>query len=236
MTWTYRSMDGEERELFANGKSERVKYEERFKYIEMMNSKRREEIKLQIEQIRLGLFDVIPAPFINHISGEELKTMICGIPRVDVELLKKHTKYAGGLSEDSAAVKFFWEMMREISEEQRLKVIKFCWGQERLPLNSEEFERNGIRFMIKPMLNSNNPDKSLPKADTCFFNIELPQYSTKEIMKEKIMLAVNLDDTSINADRVINEDRVMQGNDNRLLSNVEYDEEEEDEYSGGGGG
>ena len=50
------------------------------------------------------------------------------------------------------------------------------------------------------------------------------------------MLAVNLDDTSINADRVIQEDRVMQGNDNRLLGNVDYDEEEDDEYSGGGGG
>ena len=55
-------------------------------------------------------------------------------------------------------------------------------------------------------------------------------------MKEKILLAVNLDDTSINADRVINEDRVMQGNDNRLLGNVDYDDEEDDEYSGGGGG
>ena len=49
------------------------------------------------------------------------------------------------------------------------------------------------------------------------------------------MLAVNLDDTSINGDRVIQEDRVMQGNDNRLLGNVDYDEEDDDEYSGGGG-
>ena len=59
-----------------------------------------------------------------------------------------------------------------MTEPERLKFIKFCWGQERLPINSEEFERNNIRFMIKPqLLNVANPDQALPRADTCFFNI-----------------------------------------------------------------
>ena len=36
--------------------------------------------------------------------------------------------------------------------------------------------------MIKPAsYATNNPDKALPKADTCFFNIELPKYSSKEV-------------------------------------------------------
>ena len=55
--------------------------------------------------------------------------------------------------------------------------------------------------MIKPMMtNSNRQDQALPKADTCFFNIEIPDYSTKEVMRERILLAVNLDNVSINAD------------------------------------
>ena len=55
--------------------------------------------------------------------------------------------------------------------------------------------------MIKPMIASNrNQDQALPRADTCFFNIELPDYSSKGLMKEKILLAVNLDNVSINAD------------------------------------
>ena len=80
---------------------------------------------------------MIPSSYLNYISGEELKMMVCGIPKVDVELLKKHTKYAGNLSEDSQRIKFFWEMMREMEEEDKLKFIRFCWGQERLPMNSE---------------------------------------------------------------------------------------------------
>jgi len=59
---------------------------------------------------------MIPESYLNHLSGEELKILVCGVPKVDVELLRKHTKYAGGLSEESPVIKYFWEMMREIPE------------------------------------------------------------------------------------------------------------------------
>ena len=78
------------------------------------------------------------------------------------------------------------------------------------------------------MLNKQNPDQALPKADTCFFNIELPQYSSKKIMKERVLLAVNLDNTSINADRNIQPD------DNPLMGNVDYEDQEDLEEGGGG--
>jgi other hect domain ubiquitin protein ligase E3 len=38
--------------------------------------------------------------------------MICGVPKVDVELLRKHTKYTGGLNEETPIIKYFWEMMK----------------------------------------------------------------------------------------------------------------------------
>jgi len=82
----------------------------------MMERRRIEEISLQVQKIRDGLNQMVSEPFLNHISGDELKTIICGVPKVDVELLKKHTKYAGGLNEESPVIKYFWEMMKEISE------------------------------------------------------------------------------------------------------------------------
>jgi len=73
--------------------------------------------------------------------------------------------------------------------------------------------------MIKPSLNNKNPDLAHPKADTCFFNIELPNYSSKEILKQKVLFAINLDDTSMNADRNLLPD------DNPLMGNVDYEDE-----------
>lgn len=38
--------------------------------------------------------------------------------------------------------------------------------------------------MIKPStVNTKQPNKALPKADTCFFNLELPNYSSKDVLK-----------------------------------------------------
>jgi hypothetical protein len=54
--------------------------------------------------------------------------------------------------------------------------------------------------MIKPAMNTKHGDGALPKADTCFFNFELPNYSSKEIMKQRILLAINTDCDSMNAE------------------------------------
>jgi hypothetical protein len=139
---------------------------------------------LQIEAVRKGLSRLIPKPFLNTVSATDLETWVCGKKEVDFDLLKRHTRYAGTLNENSDLIKNFWEVLNSFSTNEKLRFVKFCWAQEILPANDEEFDRNMFRFMIKPATHcKSNPDKYLPKADTCFFNFELPNYSNKEIMK-----------------------------------------------------
>lgn len=58
--------------------------------------------------------------------------------------------------------------------------------------------------MIKPTTYSlSNPDLGLPKADTCFFNLELPAYTTKTALMTKLLLAINTDCDSMNAENPI---------------------------------
>ena len=87
-----------------------------------------------------------------------------------------------------------------------LKFIRFCWGQERLPNSNYEYQERHIRFLIKPSLYEDSQDRLLPRADTCFFNFELPNYSSLEVLRERILLAINIDSDSMNADIV--QDRV----------------------------
>jgi len=49
-----------------------------------------------------------------------------------------------------------------------------------------------------------NPDKVFPKADTCFFHISLPEYSSTEVLKEKLLSAILFAEDSMNADNPIN--------------------------------
>jgi len=43
-------------------------------------------------------------------------------------------------------------------------------------------------------------DGALPHASTCFFNLTLPNYTTKDILKERLLLAIRTDNISMNAE------------------------------------
>lgn len=85
--------------MIYNGKNIPVQFEDIGKYIEMLKFKRINESKLQIKRIVQGISQLIPLPYLHCLTGEELKLIICGRPKVDVDLLKKHTKYSAGLNE-----------------------------------------------------------------------------------------------------------------------------------------
>ncbi len=110
-----------------------------------------------------------------------------------------------------------------MTDEDRVKFIKFCWAQERLPATNDEYEKLQVNFKIKPYADKNKKD-IFPKADTCFFTFEIPDYSSKEIMTKLITSAINLDNISINADKALPE-----RNDNVNLGR-RYDEGSDDEY------
>lgn len=87
----------------------------------------------------------------------------------------------------------FWRVLSSFSEENKRRFINFAWGQDTLPADDAEFDRTHTRLLIKAPPTSASPqDALLPKADTCFFNMELPAYSTEAVMREKLLLAITL--------------------------------------------
>ena len=58
------------------------------------------------------------------VTYNELETWVCGKNIVDIDLLKRHTKYGGDkkseiLTEESRRIKWFWEVLHEFSEEDK---------------------------------------------------------------------------------------------------------------------
>lgn len=99
LTWTCRSLDDELHELRPNGRSQHVEFAELGAYIQALRAQKIAETRLQVKRIVQGLSLLVPAAYLHCLTGEELKLIICGRPRVDVDLLKKHTKYSGGLTD-----------------------------------------------------------------------------------------------------------------------------------------
>ena len=144
------------------------------------------ECEAQINAIRDGLYSIIPPRFFNIFTWDELELLCCGRPEIDPKILKKHTIYEG-YNQNSKEIKDFWAIFNEFSNEERSIYLKFVWGRARLPISEEGYSHP----MKIQKLDRTQPDKYLPLSHTCFFSIELPSYSSKQIMKEKLLYAIN---------------------------------------------
>lgn len=125
--------------------------------------------------VRAGLETQIPSTALELMRWDELETMVCGNPQIDIDLLQSATEYERGCSSSDPHILWLWELLRtDFSEEDRKAFIRFCWGRSRLPLTRAAFTQ-GFKIQGFAKQGSANPDHLLPVSHTCFFSIELPR-------------------------------------------------------------
>jgi hypothetical protein len=66
--------------------------------------------------------------------------------------------------------------------------LRFTWGRSQLPLFSE-LVRLGTNFTINKLYQEPY-DNYLPASHTCYFTLDLPEYSSKDILREKLLFAI----------------------------------------------
>jgi len=173
--------------LKENGAATRVTFTNRFEYVRLVEEYHLRESSLQIEAIRAGLATIVPIRLVNLFTWQELEQRVCGIPDVDLVLLKKVTNYKTHKPE-SDLVKNFWKMLEQCTAEERQAFLRFTWGRSRMPLTIEEMnQQQNPRFILASA--HKNTDLNLPESHTCFFQLDLPNYSTYEIMRERCLYA-----------------------------------------------
>ena len=81
------------------------------------------------------------------------------------------------------------EILNEFGDEEQQRFLRFSWGRTRLPLVEQGWTH---RFVVSTshIAKEFSQDKFLPEASTCFFQLNLPEYSSKMIMKERLLFAI----------------------------------------------
>jgi hypothetical protein len=121
-----------------------------------------------------GFHEVCKGDFLFTFEPEELELMICGNPVLDFKALQKVTIYEE-IDENSNVVKWFWQVVHELSPEQKKKFLFFCTGCDRAPING----LGSLKFVLS---RTGADEVSLPSVHTCFNHLILPDYSTIEML------------------------------------------------------
>ncbi|KAI0633753.1 hypothetical protein C8Q77DRAFT_809629 [Trametes polyzona] len=178
-------------ELKEGGASIPVTQENKKEFVQLSaNYRLYSSIKDQIEALLAGFYEIIPKDLISIFNERELELLISGTPDIDVDEWRSATEYNGYTSSDPVIV-WFWRALKSFTREERAKVLSFATGTSRVPLGGF-VDLQGVqgtqRFSIHKAYG--DPDR-LPQAHTCFNQIDLPQYSSYEMLRQQLLLAIN---------------------------------------------
>lgn len=181
----------QEYELKEGGRNIEVTNENKDEYIELLTQWRIvKRVQEQMQAFMSGLFEIIPKRLLDIFDNREIELLIGGVTEIDLQDWQRYTDYRNCEPGDPV-VGMFWRAVTEsFDNEQRAKLIQFVTGTSRLPVNGFKGLQgsDGPRHFTIEVI-TGNTDR-LPMAHTCFNRIDLPRYSSYEVMLEKLSIAI----------------------------------------------
>ncbi len=138
----------------------------------------------QYESFSKGFYMLCGGQALEIFRPQELENLVCGSPHLDFDALQRGAVYEGGYSENSQVVKWFWQIISELSIEDKKKVLKFFTGSDRSPIGGLE--------KMKCVIQRAGPDSMfLPTSHTCFNVLMLPDYTSRGKTRDRLLTAIN---------------------------------------------
>ncbi|KAK9872968.1 hypothetical protein WA026_020316 [Henosepilachna vigintioctopunctata] len=176
-------------ELTPGGKDLEVTNSNIYDYVRKYSKYRM--IKVQekaIEAIRTGVFDVLPEGALDGLTAEDLRLLLNGVGDINVSVLISYTSFNDESGESSERlVKFkrwLWSIVEKMSHMERQDLVYFWTGSPALPASEDGFQPMPS-VTIRPA-----DDAHLPTANTCISRLYIPLYSSRTVLRQKLLLAI----------------------------------------------
>uniref|UniRef100_A0A7S2W8Q6 HECT-type E3 ubiquitin transferase n=1 Tax=Mucochytrium quahogii TaxID=96639 RepID=A0A7S2W8Q6_9STRA len=176
-------------DLIPSGGSIPVTKENFIMYISRLaNFRLNEQTQSQARAFFSGFSDMIPRKWIQMFKARELQLLIAGSDEgYDIADMKTHCTYSGGYHPSQPYIESFWEVVSDFDREHKALLLRFITSCSKPPLQG--FGALNPKFCIHCVRITKDEDR-LPSASTCFNQLKLPMYSSKQVLKDKLLLAI----------------------------------------------
>ncbi|KAM9754345.1 NEDD4-like E3 ubiquitin-protein ligase WWP2 isoform 2-T2 [Menidia menidia] len=176
-------------QLKDDGENELVTEENKEEYISLLTDWRfTRGVEEQTKAFLDGFNEVVPLEWLRYFDEKELELMLCGMQEIDMSDWQKNTIYRH-YTKNSKQIHWFWQVVKEMDNEKRIRLLQFVTGTCRLPVGgfAELIGSNGPqKFCIDKV----GKETWLPRSHTCFNRLDLPPYRSLEQLREKLMFAI----------------------------------------------
>ncbi|RWS01072.1 putative E3 ubiquitin-protein ligase TRIP12-like protein, partial [Dinothrombium tinctorium] len=152
-----------------------------------------EGVSRQMDAFREGFESVFSTSQLQLFYPEEMEQLFCGSShsRWDVKMLMDCCHPDHGYTLDSNAIKMLFQVLSSYNAEEQRKFLQFVTGSPRLPVGGFKSLTPPLTIVRKTCEPGENSDDYLPSVMTCVNYLKLPDYSSIEIMREKLRVAAN---------------------------------------------
>lgn len=173
-------------ELVKDGKNVKVTNDNRKEFVAryadfLLNA----SVRKQFEAFKKGFVIVTSDSILKNLfRADELELLVCGSQVFDINELQNATEYDGGYTKDSPVIRYFWEVVHDMSHDELKQLLNFTTGSDRVPI--------GGLAKLKLIIAKNGEDSDrLPTAHTCFNVLLLPEYDSVEKLRDRLLKAVS---------------------------------------------
>uniref|UniRef100_A0A3Q3AQS2 E3 ubiquitin-protein ligase n=1 Tax=Kryptolebias marmoratus TaxID=37003 RepID=A0A3Q3AQS2_KRYMA len=176
-------------ELKPDGGNIQVTEENKEEYIRLVAEWRLSRgVEEQTQAFFEGFNEVLPQQYLQYFDAKELEVMLCGMQEIDLVDWQRNTIYRH-YARSSKQILWFWQFVKEMDNEKRMRLLQFVTGTCRLPVGgfADLMGSNGPqKFCIEKV----GKENWLPRSHTCFNRLDLPPYKSYEQLKEKLVFAI----------------------------------------------
>ncbi|CAF3339147.1 unnamed protein product [Rotaria socialis] len=182
-TYEYQSV-----ELIPNGSHTDVTIDNIDQYINLsLQFILRDGIRRQMDAFRNGFNQVFSIHHLQCFNPSELQLVLCGNqwPSWTLDDLLTHIEPSHGFTRESAGFTKFLNVMLALDGLERKSVVQFITGCSSLPPGGLA----NLRPRLSVARKVEADDNSYPSVNTCYHYLKLPDYSSEDILKLRLMTA-----------------------------------------------
>uniref|UniRef100_A0A8C5G1X8 E3 ubiquitin-protein ligase HACE1 n=1 Tax=Gouania willdenowi TaxID=441366 RepID=A0A8C5G1X8_GOUWI len=182
----------EEVPLKPGGTSILVTQDNKDEYVQLVTELRMTRaIQPQINAFLQGFHTFIPPSLIQLFDEYELELLLSGMPEIDVHDWCRNTEYTSGYDPQEPVIQWFWEVVKSLTQEERVLLLQFVTGSSRVPHGGFAFLMGGSglqKFTITAVPYTSN---LLPTSSTCINMLKLPEYPSQEVLRDRLLVALH---------------------------------------------
>jgi hypothetical protein len=210
MTFEYTSLEFDvvkTTPLIPNGENVPVTVNNREMYMHAVcDYKMGRAIENQMNPLIQGFHSIIPTTHLAHVfTPSELGAKLSGEQVVDAESIIANMEIGYGYNANSAPVRYLWEVLRGMTQPELREFLTFLTGSPQVPLGgfTDVPDLLGEMRRFFKVIRLNHTDQNvngwLPVSHTCFNRLDLPAYTSSEVLKTQLLRAIRLASNSFGA-------------------------------------